>query len=122
MLWAGQVRVWEEGHAREDGALFGNIPRLPLLSPGERPGWCKSHRPKSRVTGWPWPGALPSKGGSKPGIISLLTVKSRYRVKMGEGETISVLIAVILLLVLETHVELPCGGHGTLNMNDKVSL
>lgn len=90
-----------EGRAQEDGALSGNIPGLPACGPGERPGWHKSHRPESRVTGSLWPGAPASMGGSKPGIIPLLKVTSRYGVRMGDGRTSTVVIAVTLLLVLE---------------------
>ena len=46
---------------------------------------------------------------SKPGVISLLKVRSKYGV--------TIVIAVLLLLVLEIHIE-QCCGHRRLNMNE----
>lgn len=60
--------------------------------PGGRPGWHESHEPESnpRSQGGPGLGATPSRGGSEPGVISLLKVRSAYGVRMWAGTRISV--------------------------------
>lgn len=44
--WAGPVGAWE-GHAQGGCTLAGNMPSLPALGPGERPGW---HRRARSIT------------------------------------------------------------------------
>lgn len=97
--WAGPVGAWG-----------GPCPRG--LHPGREHAQPASTRPrgearlaqKGKIMGQSWPG-----GESKPGVISLLKVRSKY------GFTI--VIAVLLLLVLEIHIE-QCCEHWRLNMNE----
>lgn len=79
------------------------MPNLPALNLGERPGW---HR-RARSQGAHGLGALECE--SKPGVISLLKVRSRY------GGTI--VIAVLLLLILEIHTGQWC-RHQRLNTDE----
>ena len=101
-FWTGPVWAWK-GHAQEGCTLAGNMPSLPALDLGERPGW---HR-RARSRGAHGLGALECE--SKPGVISLLKVRSRY------GGTI--VIAVLLLLILEIHTG-QCCRHQRLNMDE----
>ena len=93
-------------HAQEGCTLAGNMPSLPALDLGEMPGW---HR-RARSQGAHGLGALECE--SKPGVISLLKVRSRY------GGTI--VIAVLLLLILEIHTG-QCCRHQILNMDEVTS-